>query len=321
MQALFKIMRVIVGIAVVAVIAFASPVADGSLTETAKQCHHHCPPPPPPPPPTGCGVKTGPPVTYAHVVWIWMENHSYSQIIGSSSAPYINSLANGCGLATNYKAVTHPSLPNYIAATSGDTWGIADDNPPSSHPLAVNSIFQQATSAGSYQESMPANCDLTSSGTYAVKHNPEAYYTNIRNACNSNNVPMGTTSSGAFLNALNSGTLPNFSFVTPNLCNDMHDCSIAIGDAWLQSWVPKITASPSYQAGNTVLFVTWDEDNGSGGNQVATIVVSPYTTPGTKSGTAFTHYSLLRTTEELLGIPTFLGNAALATSMRPAFGL
>ena len=75
------------------------------------------------------------------------------------------------------------------------------------------------------------------------------------------------------------------------------------------------------EAGNTVLFVTWDEDNGSGGNQVATIVVSPYTTPGTRSGTAFTHYSLLRTTEELLGIPTFLGNAALATSMRPAFGL
>src|SRR5436309_10584767 len=87
MQALFKIMRVIVGIAVVAVIAFASSVADGSLTQTAKQCHHHCPPPPPPP--TDCGVKTGPPTTYAHVVWVWMENHSYSQIIGSSSAPYI----------------------------------------------------------------------------------------------------------------------------------------------------------------------------------------------------------------------------------------
>jgi phospholipase C len=248
-----------------------------------------------------------------------MENHSYSQIIGSSSAPYINSLANGCGLATNYDAVSHPSLPNYIAATSGDTWGIADDNPPASHPLAVNSIFQQAGSAGSYEESMPSNCDLTSSGTYAVKHNPEAYYTNIRSACNRDNVPMGTTSSGAFLNALNGGTLPKFSFVTPNLCNDMHDCSIATGDAWLQSWVPKITASPSYQAGNTVLLITWDESSGQ--NQVATIVVSPYTKAGTKSGTAFTHYSLLRTTEELLGISTFLGNAASATSMRSAFGL
>jgi phosphatidylinositol-3-phosphatase len=214
---------------------------------------------------------------------------------GSSSAPYINSLANGCGLATNYKAVSHPSLPNYIAATSGDSWGIADDNPPSSHPLAVNS--------------------------YAVRHNPEAYYTNIRTTCNSDNVPMGTTTSGAFVNALTSGTLPKFSFVTPNLPNDMHDCSIATGDAWLQNWVPKITASPSYQAGSTVLIITWDEDDGHSGNQVATIVVSPCTTPGATSGTAFTHYSLLRTTEELLGISTFLGNAASATSMRSAFGL
>ena len=319
MQALFKSRGAIVGIAAAAAIALAVPVADGSVTHSRKPCHHNCPPPPPPT--TDCGTKTGPPATYAHVVWIWMENHSYSQIIGSSSAPYIHSLASGCGLATNYRAVTHPSLPNYIAATSGGTWGIADDNPPSSHPLAVNTIFQQASSAGSYQESMPSNCDLTNSGTYAVKHNPEAYYTNIRTACNSNDVPMGTTSSGAFLNALNSGTLPKFSFVTPNLCNDMHDCSIATGDTWLQSWVPKITASPSYQAGNTVLIVTWDEDDSKSGNQVATIVVSPYTRPGTKSGTAFTHYSLLRTTEELLGIPTFLGNAASATSMRSAFGL
>jgi phospholipase C len=250
-----------------------------------------------------------------------MENHAYNQIIGSSAAPYINSLASACGLATNYTAVAHPSLPNYIAATSGSTWGIADDNAPSSHPLAVSSIFQQAGSAGSYEESMPTNCDLSSSGTYAVKHNPEAYYTNIRTACNSDNVPAGTTSSGAFANALNAGSLPKFSFVTPNLCNDMHDCSVQTGDAWLQSWVPMITASPSYQAGNTVLLITWDEDDSSSANHVATIVVSPYTTPGTRSATAFTHYSLLRTTEQLLGITTFLGSAASSSSMRAAFGL
>jgi hypothetical protein len=285
-----------------------------------KPCHHNCPPPPPPPS-TDCGTKTGPPATYAHVIWIWMENHSYSEIIGSASAPYLNSLAAGCGLATNYTAVTHPSLPNYIAATSGDTWGIADDNPPSSHPLAVNSIFQQAGSAGSYEESMPSNCALTSSGTYAVKHNPEAYYTSIRTACGADNVPMGTTSSGAFATALGNGTLPKFSVVTPNLCNDMHDCSVQTGDAWLQSWVPKITASASYQAGNTVIFITWDEDDSSSSNHIATIVVSPYTTAGTKSAIAFTHYSLLRTTEQLLGITTFLGNAASAASMRAAFGL
>jgi phospholipase C len=268
-----------------------------------------------------CGTAQSARTTYRHVIWIWMENHPYDEVIGSSQAPYTNRLAAACGLATNYHNITHPSLPNYIAATSGNTWGIADDNPPSSHPLAVNSIFQQAGSAGSYQESMPSNCDLTSSGTYAVKHNPEAYYTNIRAACAADNVPIGTTSSGAFATALNNGNLPKFSFVTPNLCNDMHDCSVQTGDAWLQSWVPKITASPSYQAGNTVIFITWDEDDSASGNHVATVAISPYTGPGTRSAIAFTHYSLLRTTEQLLGITTFLGNEASAASMRPAFGL
>lgn len=134
-------------------------------------------------------------------------------------------------------------------------------------------------------------------------------------------MPLGTTSSGAFSKAIKTGKLPAFSFVTPNLCDDMHDCSIQTGDRWLKTWVPTITASPSYRAGNTVLFITWDEDDGSSGNHVATIVASPYTTPGTKSGTPFTHYSLLRTAEELLAIRSHLGRAASAASMRSAFGL
>jgi phosphatidylinositol-3-phosphatase len=270
---------------------------------------------------TDCGTKTGPPATYAHVIWIWMENHPYNQIIGSTSAPYTNTLAQHCGLATNYFAITHPSLPNYIAATSGSTWGITDDGAPSTHPLAVPSIFQQAPSAGSYEESMPTNCDLTDAYPYASWHNPELYYTNISAACGVDNVPMGTTSSGAFLNAVNAGTLPAFTFITPNLCDDTHDCSIQTGDSWLQSWVPKIIAGPSYQAGNTVIFITYDEDDTLGTNQVATLVVSPYTAPGTQSGVQYTHYSLLRTAEELLGITTYLGNAATAPSMRSAFGL
>src|SRR5262249_39258385 len=151
---------------------------------------------------------------------------------------------------------------------------------------------------------------------YASWHNPELYYTNIRSACAVDNVPMGTTSSGAFLNALNSSSLPAFTSVTPDLCSDTHDCSIQTGDTWLQGWVPKIIASPLYQAGNTVLFITYDEDDTVSGNHIVTIVVSPYTAPGTQSGTLYTHYSLLRTTEELLGITTYLGNAATATSMR-----
>jgi chitodextrinase len=267
-----------------------------------------------------CGsAAASTPATLQHVVWIWMENKTYSSVIGNTSAaPYENQLAGQCGLATNYAGVSHPSLPNYIAATSGSTQGITDDNPPSSHPLGVASIFGQINSK-SYQESMPSNCALTSSGNYAVKHNPEAYYTPIRTDCNVNDVPMGSTNSGAFLNDLTNNTLPAFSFVTPDMCNDTHDCSVSTGDAWLKSWVPKIIASPAYKAGQLALFITWDENDGSTGNNVPAIVASPYTPAGTTSATSFNHYSLLRTTEELLGTTNYLGNAAGAASMRSAF--
>ena len=259
------------------------------------------------------------PSTITKVLWIVMENHDYSSIVGSSAAPYENQIANACGLATNYHATTHPSLPNYIAMTSGSTQGITDDNPPSSHPLNVPSIFGQLSSVKSYEESMPSNCLLTSSGTYAVKHNPEAYYTPVRTQCLANNVPMGSTASGNLHNDLAAG-LPRFSFLTPNLCNDMHDCSIATGDAWLQSWVPQLIAGPDYRAGRLAIVITFDENSGTSGNQVYTAVISPFTTPGTRSATNFTHYSLLRTAEEILNVP-LLGSAAGASSMRSAFNL
>lgn len=266
-----------------------------------------------------------PPAAWKHVVWIWLENHNYDEIVGSRSAPFLNRIARRCGLAENYQGVSHPSLPNYIAATSGDTWGIGDDDPPSAHPLAHASIFGQLDAAGrtwrSYEESMPSACALESSGRYAVKHNPAAYYTGLRGACAGSDVPLGTPSAGRFRSDLRGNRLPSFAFVAPDLCNDMHDCSVATGDAWLQRWVPAILASPAYRAGGTLLVITFDEGEG-GGNRVATVVVSPSTRPGTTSSTAFDHYSLLRTTEELLGLP-LLGHAADPTtgSMRAAFHL
>jgi phosphatidylinositol-3-phosphatase len=302
--------------------------AGGSSSATSAQTAVVTGSSPPPPPSGPCGTATTAPSTYAHVIWIFMENKAYSQIIGNTSAaPYENQLAAQCGLATNYHATTHPSLPNYIAATSGDYWGIADDNGPSSHPLTVPSIYSQVKAKGlqwrDYEESAPGNCPLASSGTYAVKHDPAPYYTGIRSDCANWDVPMGTTSSGAFLSDLNNGTLPAFAFVTPNLCNDTHDCSIQTGDAWLQAWISKVVASSTYQSGKTVVFLTWDEDDGSASNRVATIVVSPTTPAGTQSATSFTHYSLLKTTEQLLGIGTYLGHAGDTgtQSMRADFHL
>jgi hypothetical protein len=258
-----------------------------------------------------CGTAATPPTGYDHVVWVVMENKAVSQIIGSANAPYINSLAGQCGSASQFFAVSHPSLPNYIAMTSGSTQGITDDSGPSSHPLNVASIFSQVgTGWRSLEESMPSNCRLTNSATYAVRHNPAAYYTNIRTNCNTLDVPLGSTPN---LSA-------RFTFVTPNLCNDMHDCSVKTGDTWLAGFLPKVFASAQYAAGRTAVFLTWDEDDHSAANHIATLVIAPSVRPGTVSATHFTHYSMLRTTEQLLGLG-FLGNAASAASMRTAFNL
>jgi hypothetical protein len=240
-----------------------------------------------------------------------MENKPYDAIIGSSSAPYENQLANECGLATNYFAVTHPSLPNYIAMTSGSTQGVTDDGPPAVHPLPTQSIFSQLGSGWrSLQESMPSNCLQTDVYPYAVKHNPAAYYTGIRGACATQDVPLGSTPD---LSA-------RFTLVTPNLCNDTHDCSVATGDSWLQDFMAEVYATPEWQADTTAVFITWDEDDNTASNHVATLVVAPTVPAGTTIGTTFDHYSLLRTTEELLGLG-LLGSAAGATSMRADFHL
>jgi hypothetical protein len=282
-----------------------------TVTAAASSSTTPPPPPPPPPPPGGpCGTATTAPATYDHVVWVVMENEASVSIIGSPSAPYINALAQKCASASQFFAETHPSLPNYIAMTSGSTQGITDDNGPSSHPLSVPSIFSQLPGDWrALQESMTSNCQLSSSGTYAVRHNPAAYYTNIRTDCGTLDVPLASTPD---LSA-------RFTFVTPNLCNDMHDCSVATGDAWLQTFLGKVFASPQYTAGRTAVFLTWDEDDSSHANKIATVLAAPSIVPGTVSSATFNHYSMLRTTEEMLGLG-FIGNAATASSMRAAFG-
>lgn len=278
-----------------------------------------------------CGTTTTAPA-YQHVIWIWMENHSYSSIIGNTSqAPYINSLAGQCGLATNYHNVSHPSLPNYIAGTSGLAVSslspfTSDCSPSTKCSTSAPSVFGQGETWKAYEESMPSNCDKSNSGEYAVRHNPPAYYTSLT-TCSTRDVPYTQLATD-----LNNNTLPAFSFITPNLIDDMHDGTIAQGDSWLSANVPTILASSAYTSGTTALFITWDE--GSGGStgencatntsdtscHVATLVVSPSTPVGTKSTTLFNHYGLLGTTEQLLGLPA-LGQAASATTMTSAFHL
>jgi phospholipase C len=278
-----------------------------------------------------CGTLTSAP-TYTHVIWVMMENHSFGDIIGNTAqAPYINSLAAECGLATNYHNISHPSLPNYVAMTSGLALRqlkpfVSDCSPSKKCSTPAPSIFGQGETWKAYEESMPVNCDPSNSGEYAVRHNPPPYYTTLT-GCATNDVPYPQLATD-----LASNTLPAFSFVTPNLIDDMHDGTIAQGDSWLASNLPTILNSTEYQSGTTAVIVTWDE--GTGGKngedcatnttdpscQVATIVVSPSTSAGATSSTLFNHYSLLGTTEQLLGLP-MLGQASAFPTMTSAFNL
>jgi phosphatidylinositol-3-phosphatase len=256
---------------------------------------------------------SAPPDHYDHVVWIVMENHSYAQIVGSTDAPYINQLAREGGLATNFYAESHPSLPNYIAMTSGSTQGIADDDPPAAHRLDVPSIFSLLPHGGSrsLEESMPSNCLQTDSGQYAVRHNPQAYYVNLGGDCSRYNVPLTDPPD---LSA-------RFTFVTPNLIHDMHDGTVADGDGWLCTFMPKVLGSDEYAAGRTAVFVTWDEDDLLSDNHIPTLVIAPSVAPGTTVAARLDHYSLLRATQQMLNVGPLLGNAATADDMRTPFNL
>jgi phospholipase C len=264
-----------------------------------------------------------------HVIVIMLENHSYSQIIGSSSAPDLNQLARECGVASNYHSTTHPSLPNYLAITAGSTFGLATDDCQCRQD--VGGVFLQMAEThrtwGLYAESMPSDCDGVSSRgiEYTSRHNAPIYYTRLNPGCPRHDVRLGTTTSGPLNSALAGGHLPTYTMIVPNLCDDMHSCSIQTSDAWVGAWVHRIVDSYEYQHQATAIFITWDEGTdghiGAGENcaqnlsdqscHVPLIVISRFTRPGTVTGAYLTHYSLLRGVEAMLHVGA-LRNAAWA---------
>jgi hypothetical protein len=274
---------------------------------------------PVPGPATPC-TGQAPPSSYEHVIVIFMENHQHGQVLDSPDAPFEHGLAAACASAEHYAADGVPSLPNYLAATSGDTFGIGDDGDPSQHQITADNVFRQVRASGrraaTYAESMPEPCTLQQVGLYVVKHNPAAYYQggDDRAACQHDDVDLGSPTAGNFASVLTSGDLPAYSFIVPNLCNDTHDCGVAVGDAWLHGWFDVILASPAYRTGRTVVLLAWDEPT-----PMPFIAVAPSLRPGTVLGGYLDHYSLLRTTEELLGLP-LLGAARSATTMTGVLG-
>jgi phospholipase C len=231
-----------------------------------------------------------------------MENHSYNEIIGSSSAPYINSLANGGAKFTQSFAVTHPSEPNYLALFSGSTQGLTNDSCP--HTYSSASLGQQLISAGrtfiGYSESMPSDGYTgCTSGRYARKHNPWVNFTNVPSSSNLRFSRFPT----------NYSTLPSVSFVIPDLCNDMHDCSISTGDTWLKNNINSYAQWA--KTNNSLLIVTFDEDDSSQRNQIATVFYGQHVKVGSYSE-HITHYNVLRTVEDGFGLPC-VANSCSAT--------
>jgi hypothetical protein len=247
------------------------------------------------------------------------ENHSLTQM--QNGMPYAYSIAKQYGYATNYTATKHPSLPNYIAIASGQTFGISDDNAPSAHKLPGQTVFGQAVANGktakTYADGMQSNCALVAGGNrYAVKHNPWAYFTSTaeRAACNKYDVPESALQAD-----ITAGNLPTVGLVVPNLCNDAHDCSLATADAWFKQRLQAIMAGPDWKSGHLAVVLTADEDDKNSGNKVLTVVIHP-SLHGKVVSTSLTHYSYSAFLSHMSGSKP-LANAATAPSFATAFGL
>ena len=256
-----------------------------------------------------CGTRTGPaPRRFAHVVWIQTENHDYPAVVGNKDAPYVNALAADCGLATNYHSVTlGDGNANYFALSAGQTFGITKNADPATTTYRGPSLFSQL--GGNWrtlaEDEPKPYCQLGNVDQYHSRHTAAVYYADLRPICASHVVPL---TGAPDLSAA-------FTWIIPGLCHMMHNgpgctsnaAATRTGDDWFRHEIPVLVNTPQYRAGNTLIVITCDE--GDKTNHITTLVLSPYTRPGTRSALPFTHYSTLKTTEELLGLP-LLGHAA-----------
>jgi hypothetical protein len=270
-----------------------APSADGTITPVAT---------------------TVPRITKVMVVMV--ENHSLSQM--KTGMPKTFAFASKYAYASNYYAIRHPSLPNYIAIASGSTYGITDDKAPAAHRLKGWSVFGQAIAKGktarTYADSMPSSCYLSNYGNYAVRHNPWTYFVDSRTNCRKYDNPASRLATDAA-----GGHLPNVGFLIPNMVHDAHDGTLAQADDWIARRIGMMTAGPDWAAGRLAIVITADEDDHSDGNRVLTVVGSRYQAHKVVT-TRLNHYSLTRLIEDVLHVP-HLRNARYAADMRAAFGV
>jgi acid phosphatase len=279
----------------------------------------------------GCGgggtlpVQTPAPAgqpTFSHVVLVVEENHSYSEVIGNSSMPYLNGLASQYGLATQYFGNAHPSLPNYLMLTTGQMEsGLSDSF---SGVITDDNVARELVKAGktwkAYVESLPpAGFAAPDTGPYVRRHNPFAYLSDVQNDPNqsANLVPFTQ-----FPTDLANNTLPQYSFIAPNIDNDGHTGTLAQADTWLVNNIKPLIDSPTFQSSG-LLIITFDEGNQAdlnhGGGQVATIIVSSKAKKGFQSTNTYQHQSVLRLILSASGVTNFPGLSSVAPDMTEFF--
>lgn len=268
-------------------------------------------------------LRSGPP---AHVAVIVMENEEYSDILGSPQTPYINALARRYALATQSYAVRHPSLPNYLALTSGSTHGITDDCTDCSVAGAglAGQLASKAISWKGYMEDLPRPCfQGAGHDGYAKKHDPFVYYRAlVRDPAMCRSVVPFTQLTADE----RSGKLPAFAWITPNLCHDMHDCAPRVGDRFLATTVPPLLRALGPRG---LLILTWDEGSSNdgccklaSGGHIVTILAGPLAKPGGRLRVPVDHYSVLQTIEDLFALPRMRGAACPCTpSLSPLLRL
>jgi hypothetical protein len=237
-----------------------------------------------------------------HVVVIVFENKEEQQVIGSPQAPTFTSLARRYARFTNYRAVTHPSLPNYIALVSGGTHGIRSNC--TTCVVAARNLADTLEAAGkswkAYAEGLPSpGFTGAAAGRYAKKHMPFLYFRDIVSSPTRRRKVVPFTELRTDLRA---GALPDFALVVPDMCNSMHDCSVRAGDRWLAKTLPPLLTLP-----NSVVFVVFDE--GTTRNHIPALALGTAVRPGTRISARVGHYSLLRTVEAAWGLP-LLGRSA-----------
>ena len=253
----------------------------------------------------------------SHVVIVMEENHGYSQVIGSSAMPYLNSLASKYGLATNYYSDAHPSLPNYFMLTVGNKIASNDSY---TGTITGNNIVRQLLLAGKtwkvYAEELPyAGYTGGDHLNYVKHHNPFAYITDV---VNSSVEKLNIVPFTQFHTDLASNALPNYSFVVPDILDDAHSASLAQADAWLKTNIGPLLSNSEFRSSG-VLIVVFDEaldsDTRHGGGHVAMVVAGPNAVPGGRYAGLAQHESLLKLTCALLGLSNCPGKAASATAI------